>query len=83
LKEFKPFSAGDGELQIPDKFRVMDLADAQEVENFLIKVIQYLDSRRLLVKKNLGSTTERLNVRGVFGDKANDFSGNAVFTAQI
>ena len=62
---------------------MMELADPQEVENFLIEIIQYLDSRRLFVEKDLGSTTERLNISGVFGDKVNDFSGNTVFTAEI
>lgn len=39
FEQLKPFPARNTELQVSDKLMVMQLADPQEIENFLIEVV--------------------------------------------
>lgn len=44
LKQREPFAARCAKLQIPHELMVVELADAKEVEDLLIEVVQYFDS---------------------------------------
>jgi hypothetical protein len=68
LEEFKPFTAGNTELEVPNQLRMMKLADPQEVEHRFIEIIENFDTGRLFVKKDLSAATERLDISGVFSE---------------
>src|ERR1700693_3583697 len=53
LQEIEPRSAHDCVLEIPEQFLVMLLADAVEVDDLPIEIIQNFHSGRLLTEKHL------------------------------
>jgi hypothetical protein len=59
-------AAGQAETQVPDQFLVVPLADAEEIHNIKIQVVDYFHVRRRLMEQHLGATGERFDVRDVF-----------------
>ena len=62
---------------------MMRLADAEQVHNVTIKVVQNLDRRWLLMKQNLCTSGERLHVRRMFRKELDDFLCKTVLSADI
>ena len=60
---------------------MMKLADPQEIENFLIKVIQDFNLGWFFVKEDLSAAAERFDIAGMLRDERNYFLGYAVFAA--
>jgi len=83
LKQLKPFATCDAELQIPDKFLVVKLADTQEIENFFIKIIQHFNIGWFFMKKDLSAAAEWFDIAVVLGNKRDDLLRNTVLTTQI
>ena len=83
LKEREPLAAHEDELEIPEEFLVVQLADPEEVHEFTVKIIQDLDRRRLLMEENLGASGERLDIRLVCWKDLYDLIGNAVLPSDV
>jgi hypothetical protein len=59
------FAAHEREAQIPQQLFVMGLADAEEIHDLAVKIVQDLNLRRRLVKKYLCAACESFDVRRV------------------
>jgi hypothetical protein len=69
--------------QVPDQFVVVPLANAKEIHDLEIKVVQDLHVRGRLVKKYLRAASECLHVGEVLGQHRDDFRGEAILPANI
>src|SRR5690606_8315538 len=67
----------------PGQFIRVPLHHSEEVGDFPIQVVKDLDLGSGLMKEHLGSTSERLNVGGVFRDQRQKAPGDAAFAADI
>jgi hypothetical protein len=61
----------------------MQLADAEEIHDLAVQVIQHFDRRGLLVKEHLCATRECLNVGRVFRKYLNDPFCETVFPSNV
>lgn len=61
----------------------MRLTDAVEIDDLIIEVIQDLDFRRFFFEQNLGSSSERLDIRRVFRKYFYDLLGETIFSSYI
>src|ERR1700739_3690479 len=69
LEEIEPPAARNGEAEIAHEFLIMLLADAEEVENVFIQIIEDSHSRSLFVKEHVRPAAEGLDIAGVPGDQ--------------
>jgi hypothetical protein len=70
-QEIEPLAAHDYIAEVPDQFLVVLLADAVEIDDFAVEVVQYLDARRLLVEEHLRAARERFYIGSMFGKYLN------------
>jgi len=83
LQQFEPAAAHEKEFAIPDEFLVVRLADAEEVHNLAVEIIQHLHPRGLLVEEHLGAAREGLDVRRVLRKYLNDPLCETVFPSDV
>ena len=83
LKQLEPLSAHDDELQEPQQFLIVELADPEEVHDIAVQVVQNFSRRRFLVKEHLRSARERLHVGGVLGEDRDDLLRDAVLATDV
>lgn len=83
LVKIEPFSAHERETKISEQFLVMRLADAVEIDDLPIKIIQNLNFGRLLLKEHLGSARECLHIRRMLRKNFNDLLGETVLSSYI
>ena len=62
---------------------MVKFANFEEIRNFPVDVVQYLDARRLLMEQNLRASRERLDIRRVRREYLNDPFGETVFAAYV
>ncbi|HEV8414591.1 MAG TPA: hypothetical protein VGQ49_13430 [Bryobacteraceae bacterium] len=83
LEECEPFPADEDELEIPEKFLMMALADPKEVHHVAVQVVQDLDGGRVFVKEHLRAASKRFNVRRVLRKDLDDLRGDAILPSYI
>jgi hypothetical protein len=75
--------AYDGEPHKANQFLVVQLADAEEIHELAIEIVQNLDFGWFLLKKDLCSTGERLDVGLVLRKDRDDLFCNRAFAADV
>jgi hypothetical protein len=73
----------ESEAEIPDELFVMQLADAEEIHELTVEIIQHFDGGGLFVKEHLRAACECLNVGRVFRKYLNDPLCETVFPSYI
>src|SRR5664280_1470640 len=83
LQEIKHLSADDPEVKIAKQLLIMLTANAEEIHDLSVEVIQHLDLGRLLVKEHLSASRERFDIRRVFRKERNHPLGQCPFSANV
>jgi hypothetical protein len=68
----KRSAAHESETEIPDELFVMPLADAEEIHDLTVEVVQHFDSGGLFVEEHLSAACECLDVSRVLREYLND-----------
>jgi hypothetical protein len=79
----KPCPARDHVAQVPEEFLVMQLANAVEVDDIAVEIVQHLHFRWLLVKEHLCASGEPFHVRGVLRECGNELLRNRAFAPDV
>jgi hypothetical protein len=72
FQKVEPRATHDHIIEVPEQFLVMLLADAVEVHEFAIEVVQHLDFGRILTKKYLCAARECFHIRRMLRKYFND-----------
>lgn len=83
LEEFEACAAHEGEAEIPEELLVVLLADAEEVRDLVVPVIQDLHSGRLLLEKDLRAARECFYIGRVFREHRDDPLRERAFSANV
>lgn len=83
VEYFEPPSAHDTIAEIANQFVIMHLANAEEIENVFVQIVQDLNLRWFLMEEHLGTAAKRLTVAGVSGDQRNYCAGEPVLAAHV
>jgi hypothetical protein len=75
LYQFIPPAAHEAESQLAKQFPVVKLANAKEIHDLAVQVVQHFHLRGFLVEENLGAARKRLNIGGVLRKNLNDLLG--------
>ena len=76
------FAAGRPIAEVAHKLLIVQLADAEEIDDLEVQIIEHLDIRGRLVKEHL-APPGRLHIGGVLGQHGDDFCGKTVLAADI
>jgi len=83
LVEIKPLPADNRVFQIAEELFVVELTDAEEIDNVMAQIIDDFHIRWFFVKEDLAASEERFDIGLVFGNERNDSLGQAVLAADI
>jgi hypothetical protein len=83
LEEGKPPPARENELEVPEQFIVVVLANPKKIHDIAVQVIQHLDGRWLLAERDLCAAGKRLDVGGVLGEGRDDLLRDAVLSSYV
>src|ERR1035437_319700 len=83
LKQLVPLPAHKHITHVADEFFIVLLADAIEVHQLAVEVVQYLDLGRLLLEEHLCAASKRFDVRRVIRKYLDDLLCNRALTADV
>jgi hypothetical protein len=83
LEKRKPLPTHQDELEIPEKFVMVALADPKEVHYIPVQVVQDLDGGWVFVEEHLCASSKRFNVRRVLRKDLDDLRGDAILPSDV
>src|ERR1700721_3888251 len=83
FQEIEPLTAHDCEAEIPEQLLVMLLADAVEIDDLAVQIVQHFHLRRLLPEEPLCAACECLNIGRVLRKYFNDAVREAILPTYV
>src|ERR1700721_2555316 len=83
FQEIEPLTAHDREAEIPEQLLIMLLADAVEIDDLAVQIIQHFHLRRLLAKEHLRAARECLHIGRVLRKYCNDAVREAILPTYV